>query len=318
MNGLFVAPFHRLLDATAPLPPLTAELPGLLLSLLLVQLLLASARIKLLLSFLLVALSVALLLRSRSSSLAYLLILDTFRGSIPLLALATVAVLAFRSDPDLKHSAHTDQLLVLLLCVTAMCSLVQFPFGVDIYFCYVAPLAILLAAALISRLPNLPRAFLWSSVGVSVLFAVFVFRPTFLYDMGKRYQPDLETVPLNLPRAENLRVTRQNAADYQRLIPFVRSLAAGRPIVAGPDCPEVYFLTGAKNPTPFLFDFLHDLDDYRETMESLLADPNLISVVVLKENPDFSFYQLKVLQAATRDRFPASRKIGTFRVYWRP
>jgi hypothetical protein len=57
-------------------------------------------------------------------------------------------------------------------------------------------------------------------------------------------------------------------------------------------------------------------------MESLLADPdpdpNLISVVVLKGNPDFSFYHLKVLQAATRDRFPASRKIGTFRAYWRP
>jgi hypothetical protein len=59
-----------------------------------------------------------------------------------------------RENPG-QFSAHTDQLLVLLLCATAMCSLV--------------------------------------------------------YDMGKRYQPDLETVPLNLPRAENLRVTRQNA-----------------------------------------------------------------------------------------------------------
>src|SRR5262249_5497613 len=45
-------------------------------------------------------------------------------------------------------------------------------------------------------------------------------------------------------RAGGLRVLAAEAEDYNLLIPFVMEQARGAPIIAGPDCPEVYFLTG--------------------------------------------------------------------------
>jgi hypothetical protein len=45
---------------------------------------------------------------------------------------------------------------------------------------------------------------------------------------------------------------------YERLVPFINEHAANGEILAGPDCPEVYFLTGKRNPTPMLFDFFVD------------------------------------------------------------
>ena len=56
---------------------------------------------------------------------------------------------------------------MLLLAVTALCSLVQFPFSVPNYFCYVAPLVALTALALYSYL-------LWSARIVPGLLIVFL------------------------------------------------------------------------------------------------------------------------------------------------
>ena len=55
---------------------------------------------------------------------------------------------------------------MILLSVCATCSLVQFPFAGPIYFCYIAPLALLTVAALLASFPETPRLLL-TSVGTT-------------------------------------------------------------------------------------------------------------------------------------------------------
>jgi hypothetical protein len=102
------------------------------------------------------------------------------------------------------------------------------------------------------------------------------------------------------------------------LIPFVRSAAGDDPIFAGPDCPEIYFLTASKNSTPIIFDSLLDPKEYEKEMRALFDRPHFIRVAVI-HNTDISVaYQAEVLRSLARTRFPNSRKIGSFTVYWRP
>src|SRR5262249_38833601 len=148
-----------------------------------------------------------------------------------------------------------NQLLVLLALVTALFSIIQFPFAHLIYFGYVAPLAILLAANLLFRVLPSHRLLLGSLAAFLILFGILVLRTRLLTVPAKR---DYASATLGLSRTGPLKVSQSDAAEYRELIPFVKSLAGDQQIIAGPDCPQVYFLTGIANPTPVLFDFLHD------------------------------------------------------------
>jgi hypothetical protein len=181
----------------------------------------------------------------------------------------------------------------------------------------VAPLALLCAAALASRLDDPPRLALYAGSFAALLFAVFVLRPGFVVELGFRYQPDLQTEPLALSRAGGLRVSRDSADEYNLLIPFVSQLAAGQPILAGPDSPEVYFLAGSPNPTPVFFDFFHDPTEYRELMRSFLDRSPQIHVVVIKSRPQLSRYNREILESLVLPRFPHMRKFASFEVFWR-
>jgi len=136
--------------------------------------------------------------------------------------------------------------------------LVQFPFAAQIYFCYVAPLLALASLGVVSARVTAARFLLGSLLSFYLLFAVLWVTPSFIYAMGYRYQPDPETRRLALSRAGGLRVAPGEAQEYERLIPLVQDHAAGEYIYAAPDCPEVYFLSGLRNPTRNLFDFLDE------------------------------------------------------------
>ena len=315
IHGIFVAPFHRLLQARLSLPRERWELRSLLVVLVLLALSFTRSRIRIVLSVLLSLAIAALVLSARASSWSFLAFFNTVRTCIPVLVVTAIFILLLQKRPA---PAEEDQGLLLLLCVAALCSLIQFPFAAAIYFCYVAPLAILLATALVSRLARPPRAVLSSLLAFSTIFAIFAFKPSFLYSMTVGYTPDAQVVPLSLGRAGNVRMTAEDVAQYQQLIPFVSGLAHGQTILAAPDCPEVYFLSASKNPTPFLFDFLHDPNEYRQAIESLLSRSDFVKVVVLKPRPSFSTRFVPILQSAVRGKFSESRKIGDFEVFWRP
>lgn len=210
-----------------------------------------------------------------------------------------------------------QQQVMLLLCVVGVCSLVQFPFAAQIYFCYVAPLLALALLGVVSQRVAAARFLLGSLLSFYLLFAALWVTPSFIYAMGYRYQPDPETRRLALQRAGGLRVTPSEAQEYERLIPLVQDHAAGEYIYAAPDCPEVYFLSGLRNPTRNLFDFLDDPAGRTARILSTL-ETHHVKVVAILTQPAFSGPLEPDLRAALIERFPDSVSVGRFEVRWRP
>src|SRR5206468_6712895 len=75
---------------------------------------------------------------------------------LPLFTLVGTAILWRHREADRERPLLRQQ-LVAVLSAAALFTLVQFPFTVPIYFCYVAPLVILTAVALYSYLRPSPR-----------------------------------------------------------------------------------------------------------------------------------------------------------------
>lgn len=315
-NSLFVLHLQRLLHARRQPPSATVAIPSIVLALLLTEKQ-RSGDFRLFASAIKILFATLLLVSCFRFRLVYLVVLQVVWGAIPVLIVAAVALLWHRSRQR-ESLSRLDQQITLLLSVTALFSLLQFPFAYPIYFCYVAPLTILAVAAVLSARAPLPRLNIYCAAVFLGLFAILVFRPGFLSYMPYGYHPDEQTVPLALPRATGLRVSLHDAAEYQELIPFVQKLAAGRSVLAAPECPEVYFLSQLRNPTGILFDFFHQPHEYQAQIQAILDRPDFIRVVVLFEAPEFSSEQLNVLQTLVRPRFPRSRTIGNFEVFWRP
>jgi hypothetical protein len=304
--GLFVLHLHRLLEATLPAPNIILSLPTVLTVLLVFQISRMRGAFRLLLETLTISLAVFLLLNSRSSSAADRIIFESMRNIIPVMTITAMIILYVRQKAPSK-SEILDHQIMLLICVTALWSLVQFPFPSPIYFSYVAPLAMLGLAALLTTLSPPPRRILYSAAAISIIFALIAF-----------HKPDKQISTLTTPRAGGLRVLSSSADQYNQLIPYVSELAGGRPILAGPDAPEIYFLTGLPNPTPIFFDFFHEANEYRSIMQSVLDRDGSIHVVVLKSNPEFSRYHRDILRSLVVSRFSQSRKFESFEVFWRP
>jgi hypothetical protein len=194
---------------------------------------------------------------------------------------------------------------------------VQFPFSAPIYFCYVAPLAVLTLSGFLSCFTRLSKTLLAFILAFYLLFAVTRIRPGFIFDMEESYKADIQTAPLHLERAAGLRVTAYDADLYERLIALVREHATGRFIYAAPDCPEVYFLSGFHNPTRSLFEFLDSSPDKTGEVLSALKTHQVTTVVIFNRR-SFSGRLPDSLRKTLVERFPSSSRIGAFEVRWTP
>ena len=106
-----------------------------------------------------------------------------------------------------------------------------------------------------------------------------------------------------------------DAARYEALIGAVQVLAPGRTLWAGPDAPEVYFLSGVPNRTRTLFDFLDVTAATVPLIDRIRAvQPTL---VVLNLQPDFSGAPDRATVDALRADFPNVRDVPGFLVFWR-
>ena len=118
---------------------------------------------------------------------------------------------------------------------------------------------------------------------------------------------------LALPRAR-LRVIQPDSTVYGDLVRFIRMRGDLRLGYAGPDSPEVYFLTESYSATPVLFDFLS------EGNGSPLDDPGYLDgyeLVVINHRPEFSRPIRPITLARVAREFPLSETIGRFEVRWR-
>jgi 4-amino-4-deoxy-L-arabinose transferase-like glycosyltransferase len=237
------------------------------------------------------------------------------RSLLPLLALLAVATLWRACATDAEQSLRRAR-LVLVLCVAALCNLVQFPYAVPNYFCYVAPSVALLAVALHSELRPLPRTVPAALVAFYVAFAVLRVNDSTLNAMGITYGPYHPTAAIGLSRGGGLLIPRDQAMVYQRLVPMLRQRARGGFTWASPDAPELYFLTGLRNPTRSLFDFFDDPTDRSARLLATL-DAYAVTAIVLNDRPSFSPLPQDDLVAELERRYPFATNVGPFQLRWR-
>lgn len=311
VNGVFVLPGRRL--AFAVRRPPGFNLNKILATCALASLLIAAYRFRLrskMAQAVTAAILFAVIILSGSDPKVYVSTWAPLLLLIPLSTLAGILVVE-------ESRVEVRQQSMLLLCVAATGTLIQLPFAAGIYFCYIAPLLALSLAALYALPSRATRPVLGLLLAFYLAFAVFRVTPGFLYSMGYFYQPDPETKALRLARAGGLRVDSAQAAEYEQLIPEIQSHTGKTPyIYAAPDCPEVYFLSGRRNPTRTLFDFLDSSTDHTANVLHAI-DSHQVQVIAIFSQPEFSGPVPGDLMIALRRRFPESKQVGRFEVRWR-
>ncbi len=210
-----------------------------------------------------------------------------------------------------KGSATTKlqkQRMMVLLSLAAMCGLVQYPFSAPIYLCYALPLTLLAAVAIVSTAKKQAGTYVLAAVaGFYLLFGVLMLVPDYVYELTHKVGRMDE---LHLERAGGVRI--EYAADFAGLAHLLQEHSPNGLMYAGNDCPELYFLSGLKNVTR---------DDggapVQEVLKALQSDD--LKLVVINEAPFFPSAKMNPeVRAEVERRFPESRLVGIFHVYWRP
>ena len=236
------------------------------------------------------------------------------RSLVPILVVGGVAVLWRRRAADDVEPQRRERTM-LLLCATAMCSLVQYPFAIPIYFCYVAPLVVLCALALLGYARPVARAVPALVLAFYIAFAVARVNTSSMYGMGSVYRPYFRTAPLAGARG-GIDVPYHQSLAYNAVVPTLLEHARGGYTWASPDCPEIYFLSGLRNPTRTLFDFFDDPADRTARILATLQSHG-VTAIVLNRTPGFSPPVAADLASALATRYPSSENVGPFIVRWR-
>jgi hypothetical protein len=235
---------------------------------------------------------------------------------VPILIIAGAIVIS-RGGNGWKAGELIRQRLFLVLSAAALCSLVQFPYSSPTYFCYVAPLIALAAFAILHARKTVPRILPVAFACFYIAFAMFRVTPGYLLDwMNQLYLPAQPAQALPMSRGGGLQVEPDGAQKYGRLVTLVHEKAKNGPLYAGPDAPEVYFLSGMQNPTPMIFDFF---EDYSEQSPRILKTLDTVqpNVIVINRLPGFTTPFSGGLREKLEARYPEMTNIGKFQVRWR-
>lgn len=236
---------------------------------------------------------------------------------VPLLAVAAPLCLRRSSRVDDGKRAAA----FLCVAIAVVCALIQFPTSAMIYVCYVAPLIVLALAALLSIRPPRGRLAVASLLAFYLVFALWLRTPGYFNAMGT--PPGRHVVLRRLKPAPGggLIVESSRADEYNKLIPLIRAHARGQYIYCTPDCPQVYFLSGKRNPTGTLWDFLDpDFLDVPVRTERILytVSKRGVNVVLLHHGRRVDSGPIAAgLRAALDKRFPFHETVGNFQVRWR-
>lgn len=164
-----------------------------------------------------------------------------------------------------------------LVSAAAVCSLVQVPMSFVGYFLYFVPLLMLGAAALWSALPRMPREV---PVALAAMAIAFQLRGSSEFATAGPLRAGDVMVPLGMPRGGIL-VPRDDSARYAGIRAEVLKRATSEWLFVWHDAPEIYFLTGLRNPTRTLFEAFSDpAAQTAGAVERLLQEKH-VGVVVL-------------------------------------
>lgn len=240
----------------------------------------------------------------------YQLIWQSTRALAALLPLAICYCLARRriEDPTQRRFLFASA------STLAWISLNQFPFAAPIYFCYVTPLALIAGVALCGTSSRLRSRTILPWTAMMLLFTMLSSHRAYIETLGVLHAPRRFDARLNLPRA-HLKVSPDDVETYRRVVFSIARHGRGGQLLAGPDCPEVYFLSGMVNPSRALFDFF-SLDTARPS-EDALAAWSKGDVIVINLTPGFTPKPSGGLLEKLRLEFPNGEHIGKFEVRWR-
>lgn len=207
-----------------------------------------------------------------------------------------------------------DPVLLVLAGITAFQALNQFPYAAPNYFAYVAPLAILTAGAAAAQFSALPR--LNAAALILAGFAGIVLRLGSVHNIGFYPQWWDYSHRLAIPRG-GLLVTESDSARYTDLLGLVARHRANGPVYAGPELPEVYFLSGQESPGRDSYSmFASPVSDSTELPR--LFNATAANVIVIKRRPMFSAPLRNDVYQWLTIRYPLSESTDTLEVRWRP
>ncbi|MGH7517775.1 MAG: hypothetical protein ACREOC_09930 [Gemmatimonadales bacterium] len=312
LGAWFVAPASRYAHAVHPPMPVVVALPALLLVLLVVGFTARAARVRRAAGCVALAMP-AVILTLGGPTWLYRFLWVGFAQSLPLIVAAGAGVLLGRAGQTGVSAVAWDRLF-LALSVAALCSLVQIPFAAPIYFCYTAPLTFLAAAAIWHALGARRSRGLVALVAVYVLFAVAWTNGRGVNELGFAAPRPQQLVRLALPHA-GLRVPRADAKLYEAIVNSLRRHSRSEFTFAAPDAPEIYFLSGLRNPTRALFEFTEGFEhDPVATLARLRSRG--VTAVVINQDPKFSAPLSGALQSALAREYPRAALLGQFLVRW--
>jgi hypothetical protein len=242
---------------------------------------------------------------------SYQLIWQSARGFTALLPVVSCWLLFSGRIQDTKQR----WILFGMVSMLAWASLVQFPFSGAIYFCYVTPLAVIAAAAAAGS-TGIRRPAVRAAAALLLTFALLILNRGYIYNLGFEHDESyVLNVPLELDRA-SIQVSAADASTYGALVKLVAEHLGDGRLIAGPDCPEVYFLTGHFSPSGAMFDFFVNevaIEDGSSDMSQWIS----ARVVVLNHRRTFSPPPSSHLTARIRTLFPNVAVAGPFEVRWR-
>ena len=231
-------------------------------------------------------------------------------------SLTLILPLYFVARVAITRTAHTPQHATIFasLTVLAFTSLNQYPFAVPVYFAYTAPLLIIGAVVCLVSWGVSPR--LLAPWGVMLtLVGVVSLNRGFLYALGRAHDPITVDTPLALPRA-HLTLLQEHAVGYQAIVGAIQAHIGNGRLVAGPDCPEMFFLTRRFNASGVMYEFMVPQGSPGRAIYEFDAWRNA-SVIVINHSPDFSPPLAPSLVDRLRLEFSRSTTVLQFEVRWR-
>jgi hypothetical protein len=310
-RGLFLLPQKRLENASVSLPPAYTLLPSIPYAAILLFPMTSGnrQREKIYALSLILVLGIALLFH-RAPAVAQNVWFSV--RNLPVIAVLAGLAFLLRSEGSGAVSPEKRQAVFLLTAMAALVSLVQFPFASPIYFCYTAPIIVLLIATLVFAQPTAPRWLHAIVLCFYLAFALLRMNPGYVGGNFFPYRPESF---LDLPRG-GLRVYEPDSRMYKQLLTLIKDLEPGQYLYAAPDCPEVYFLSGLKNPTRTIFDFFDDPNGKAARLQRILDDSR-VKVVVVDRLPVFSGPLDPEILSMLETTYAHSQAVGRFVVRWK-
>jgi Dolichyl-phosphate-mannose-protein mannosyltransferase len=200
----------------------------------------------------------------------------------------------------------TAEQLLLALVISAF-AFIQFPVSNLVYALYLVPYGLTVAAVWIIG----P----FRSKALAVVLFLTASIVAMQVERGYLHAASPLTDPVPMVALETTRGGIDIPAKHAFYVELVDHLEeySGSPIYAGPDSPEVYFLSGTANPTPVLFDFLAESWRIGE-LDAAVRDGEL-SAVVVNRSPDFSPQLPQRFVDIVETEYPDRSSFGWFDVY---